>query len=128
MLSALVPPDRLRRIGRLRGHPDAGYYYVQRVNKWQAPCSSYPPARIVDVSGAWGDNLTGDAKLKVGSPIRVELVLWDARPRTTPVGYTVIKLEPSKLDRQSDYGHAGNGDGDGLRLATPTADDRRHRA
>ena len=44
-------------------------------DKWQAPCF-VPPAGIA-IRTAWGDNLTGDAKLKVGSPIRVELVLSD---------------------------------------------------
>ena len=46
------------------------------------------------------------ASLKVGSPIRVELVLWTTRaPRIGQQGYNVIKLEPSELDRESDYGH-----------------------
>ena len=56
----------------------AGYYYVQRDAEWQAPCP-VGPLVTVPVRGACGDNLAGDAKLKVGSPIRVEMVLWDAR-------------------------------------------------
>ncbi len=86
---------------------DAGYYFVQRVAKWQAPCF-VSPAVTVDVLGRWGDNLAGDAKLKVGSPIRVEIVLWDGANVARDAGaqgYFVIKLEPAELDRLSDYGH-----------------------
>jgi hypothetical protein len=54
-------------------------------------------------TAAWGDNLSGDAKLKVGSPIRVELGLFDDTG-VSLLGYTVVKLEPSKLDRESAYG------------------------
>ena len=61
--------------------------------------------------GAWGDNLAGgSASLKVGSPIRVELVLWTlAALAAGQQGYFVIKLEPSELDRESDYGHLAGG-------------------
>ena len=42
------------------------------------------PMLVVDVIGAWGDNLAGDStSLKVGSPIRVEFVLLDARDRAS---------------------------------------------
>ena len=50
-----------------------GHYFVQRDAKWQAPCRVY---ESINAEGAWGQ-LAGDAMLKVGSPIRVELVLWD---------------------------------------------------
>ena len=54
---------------------DEGNYYVQRDAGWQAPCLEVLSA---DARAKWGDNLAGgDAKLKVGSPIRVELGLWD---------------------------------------------------
>ncbi len=87
---------------------DAGYYYVQRDAAWQAPCTTTVSA--VTATGAWGDNLAGDAKLKVGSPIRVELVLWDASGLSGgQQGYKVIKLEPAELDRVSDYGHLAAG-------------------
>jgi hypothetical protein len=87
----------------------AGNYYVQRDAKWQAPCFVATGTGIA-VRGAWGDNLAGDAKLKVGSPIRVELVLWDAADVALgQQGYEVIKLEPSELDRLSDYGHLAGG-------------------
>lgn len=91
---------------------DAGYFYVQRVAKWQAPCLKVAAGVPVYAAGAWGDNLAGSASLKVGSPIRVELVLWDAANLATEseLGYEVIKLELTELDRLSDYGHRAGGD------------------
>jgi hypothetical protein len=89
--------------------PDA-YYFVQGQNKWQAPCSNYAVGTNVNVSGAWGDNLTGDAKLKVGSPIRVELVLSVSPESPNYYGYPVVKLEPSLLDRESAYGTLATGE------------------
>jgi hypothetical protein len=95
----------------LTGYEVAGYYWVQKVHTWQAQCFAADTALV---HGAWGDNLEGDAKLKVGSPIRVELVLdnlTDYSATTGPLlGYTVMKLEPSKLDRYSAYGHLAGGD------------------
>ncbi len=94
------------------GQPSTGwpidtvaYYFVQGVNKWQAPCATWDlaTAGLVPVTGAWGDNLTGDAKLKVGSPIRVELVLAYDSDETVD-GYLVDKLQPALLDRESKYG------------------------
>jgi hypothetical protein len=83
---------------------DEGYYFVQRDAVWQAPCNAF--GSITNTIGAWGDNLGGDAMLKVGSPIRVELVLWDGSGVSAgQLGYKVIKLEPAELDRLSDYGH-----------------------
>jgi len=97
---------------------DAGNYFVQRDAAWQAPCTTTVSA--VTATGAWGDNLAGDAKLKVGSPIRVELVLWDASGLSGgQQGYKVIKLEPAELDRVSDYGHLAAGS-QGAFSATPT--------
>jgi hypothetical protein len=71
---------------------------VQGLNKWQAQCYT---ATAATVSAAWGDNLTGDAKLSVGSPIRVELGLFDAE-LSVPLleGYTVVKLDPNALHEQ----------------------------
>ena len=78
-----------------------GYYFVQREHAWQAPCMN--TELTTSVNGAWGDNLSGDAKLMVGKPIRVELVLTeDAAALQT--GYTVEKLQLNELDRVSDYG------------------------
>jgi hypothetical protein len=84
---------------------DAGFYYVQRVAAWQAPCLTDDPGLLVN--GKWGDNLAGgSASLKVGSPIRVEFLLLDGSGTAAgQQGYFVIKLEPSELDRESDYGH-----------------------
>ncbi len=77
-----------------------GYYYVQGVHSWQAGCIENQPSATV--TAAWGDNLTGDASLKAGSPIRVEMGL-DAGP-VGLTGFTVVKLEPLELDRLSAYG------------------------
>ena len=79
------------------------YYYVQGVNSWQAECMLLTGVIPYNVTGAWGDNLTGDAKLKVGSPIRVELLLWDADTEMH-YGYEVVKLDPLALDRVAPYG------------------------
>ena len=112
--SALVPPTGVP-LSSYSIDP-AAYYYVQGVHKWQAQCYTAEAATAV---GEWGDNLSGDAKLMVGKPIRVELGLFD----TTGVsmdGYTVVKLEPEKLDRESKYGTLARADGVGGFVATPT--------
>jgi hypothetical protein len=118
--TALVPPDKAPVLypeecapPKDEGGPvcvDEGYYYVQRDAKWQAPCFT-AMSGPVDVLGKWGDNLAGgSASLKVGSPIRVEMVLWDSAPVAEgQLGYFVIKLEPTELDRESDYGHLATG-------------------
>lgn len=82
----------------LTGYEVQGDYWVQKVHTWQAQCFEADTGTVA-VFGAWGDNLTGDASLKTGSPIRVELVLMnrnDFTPMTTLQGYNVIKLEPSQ--------------------------------
>jgi hypothetical protein len=98
--SALVEPT---------GTPQTGYelpgdWWVQKVHTWQAQCFN---ASSASVFGAWGDNLSGDAKLKVGSPIRVEIVLTNSAASLleSMAGYNVLKLQPSTLDRLSAYGH-----------------------
>jgi hypothetical protein len=97
----------------------AAYWFVQGVHKWQAPCMTWAPASgLVPVTGAWGDNLTGDAKLKVGSPIRVELVMSYDSTETVD-GYVVEKLQPELLDRESKYGTLATGAPD-FWSATPT--------
>ena len=85
-----------------------GYYFLQRQHPWQAQCMSYTLAEgeVLAVNGAFGDNLSGDAKLKATKPIRVELVLEDAS-EDQATGYEVIKLELDKLDRVSEYGTQG---------------------
>ena len=86
----------------LTGYPidTSAYYYVQGLNKWQASCMT---ATSATVNAEWGDNLTGDAKLKTNSPIRVEMGLLETVP-TAMTGYTVDKLDPNALDRVSAYG------------------------
>jgi hypothetical protein len=92
------------------GTPLSGYpidplasYFVQKVHKWQAQCMTGQAGGAVSAYAAWGDNLGGDAKLRAGSPIRVELVLTDTSG-VPGQGYNVVKLEPNKLDRESAYG------------------------
>jgi hypothetical protein len=82
-----------------------GSYFVQGVHTWQADCST---ASSATATAEWGDNLAGDAKLKAGSPIRVELGLFDDTGIQMN-GFTVIKLEPSELDRVSAYGTLATG-------------------
>ncbi len=77
----------------------AGFYFLQKVHRWQAQCVT---AGAVDVTVDWGDNLEGDA-LKAGTPIRVEvgLIDTDAVPMN---GFVVEKLQPSLSDKASVYG------------------------
>jgi hypothetical protein len=114
----LVPPTGTP----ISGYPidPLAYYFVQGIHKWQAPCATWDQKNngLVEVTAAWGDNLAGDAKLKVGSPIRVELVLTQDST-VTQQGYTVVKLEPSALDRESLYGTLATDDSTGF-SATPT--------
>jgi len=93
-----------------------GYYYVQGVNAWRAGCVQGLDAAQVAVE--WGDNLGGDAKLKVGAPIRVEVGLFDTVERGL-TGWDVIKLEPSMLDRLSPYGTLAEADGEGGFVSQP---------
>lgn len=114
--SALLPPTGTP----LTGYEvdTAAYWWVQKVHTWQAQCFR---ADTASVFGSWGDNLSGDAKLKIGSPIRVELVLTNSGGSETlenMEGYNVLKLEPSKLDRESAYGHDAQLTGSGS-VATP---------
>jgi len=95
---------------------DDAYYYVQGVHKWQADCMTTTDLPVT-ATAEWGDNLAGDAKLKVGQPIRVELGLFD----DTGIGmdgFNVVKLEPEKLDRESAYGTLATDDGLGGWTAT----------
>lgn len=111
----LVPPTGLP----LTGYEVPGYYYVQGVHKWQ--CDAISVETISKTATAeWGDNLAGDAKLKVGQPIRVELGLFDDTGLMMD-GFNVIKLEPSKLDRESAYGFEATSDGYGGYFATPVS-------
>jgi hypothetical protein len=90
------------------------YYYVQGEHTWQGTTTI---ATSATATAEWGDNLAGDAKLKVGKPIRVELGLFDDTGLQME-GFTVVKLEPEKLDRESAYGTLATPDGQGGYLAT----------
>jgi hypothetical protein len=92
----------------------AAYYFVQGVHAWQAECTT---ASAATATAEWGDNLAGDAKLQVGKPIRVELGLFDDTALQMQ-GFSVVKLEPSKLDRESAYGTLATDDGLGGWYAT----------
>jgi hypothetical protein len=81
----------------------SAYYYVQGVNPWQAQCVLAATGTVYNVTAKWGDNLSGDAPLKVGTPVRVEVGIIDASG-VAMEGYLVDKLEPSLLDRNSRYG------------------------
>lgn len=93
------------------------YYYVQGQNIWQA---QYELTTSATVTGKWGDNLTGTAKLTVGKPVRVEMGLTYADTALVKQGYTVVKLEPSKEDRNSAYGTKATVNLDNTYSATPT--------
>jgi hypothetical protein len=99
---------------------DEGSYFVQRQHAWQAQCTT---AETASVDAEWGDNLSGDAMLKVGSPIRVEMVLFDSSGVSAgEQGFYVIKLQPDELDRNSDYGHLAGDNGAVARLAGAPVD------
>lgn len=94
----------------LTGYEVEGYYYVQGTHAWQADCMT---AGSATATAEWGDNLAGDAKLKAGKPIRVELGLFDDTG-VVMEGFQVLKLEPSKLDRESLYGTLATLGSDGV--------------
>jgi hypothetical protein len=93
------------------GEPSTGFsvpgsFYVQGVHTWRAGCVN--GADSATAVADWGDNLTGSASLRVGSPIRVEMGLLaesaDDAPLPDMTGWEVQKLEPAQLDRVSPYG------------------------
>ncbi|MBT1004193.1 hypothetical protein KIH31_16525 [Paenarthrobacter sp. DKR-5] len=112
---ALQPPT---------GTPSTGYeidptayYYVQGKNKWQA---EYTVQSTDTATVKWGDNLSGSASLKAGHPVRVEMGLT-SDTQTSMLGYTVVKLQPSLLDRNSAYGTLASPDGNGGYTASDQA-------
>lgn len=112
----LRPPTGEPRSGYPIGTAD--YYYVQGLNTWQAECVN---ASSASVTADWGDNLTGSGKLSVGSPIRVELGLFNANTAAPALqGYTVVKLDPNALDRESAYGTLASGS-PGAFVASPVS-------
>lgn len=103
---AVYPEDE--GIDPISGFPidPSQYFYVQGVHRWQASCLAADPEDVpVAVGAAWGDNLTGEARLKTNSPIRVEMgLLADPESYGGMTGWDVGKLEPDKLDREAAYG------------------------
>jgi hypothetical protein len=107
------------------GDPSTGYpldpsvyYFVQGENAWQAQCFNAVTTRA---TAAWGDNLTGAAKLTTGHQIRVELGLFNvASWRPSMDGYVVVKLNPEALDRVSAYGTLATDNGGSGYVATAT--------
>jgi hypothetical protein len=83
-------------------------YWCQKTEAvWQAACTTGFADRTTLVTANWGANLLGDASIKAGRPVRVEMVLTDATPgATTGVGYIVSKLT-DELDRLATYGTNG---------------------
>jgi hypothetical protein len=121
-IGAAVPPTGLP----LSGFPinPSSYFYVQGVHKWQASTISLDPdpSNRVEVLAAWGDNLTGDASLKTNSPIRVEIGLLAPDETVEALqltGWTVVKLEPDKLDREAAYGTLASRQLDGTFVSYP---------
>lgn len=82
----------------------AGEYYIQGVSEWQAGCTTAAVDTLV-ATADWGDNLSGDASLKVGSPVRVEVGLF-APAGYSLTGFEVLKLT-DELDRLATYGTQG---------------------
>ncbi len=122
------PANVVNRSGLLApsGDPTTGYevspsdyYFVQGLNIWQAQCYTAPSTKV---TAEWGDNLGGSASLTTKHQIRVEVALVNAADWRPPMdGYTVIKLEPSKLDRESAYGTLATGSQGAGYEATPVS-------
>jgi hypothetical protein len=81
-------------------------YWCQKTEAvWQAACGIAPEGTI-NVTATWGANLLGDAPLKAGRPIRVEMVLTESGGTAGP-GYVVTNLTPELEDRLATYGTNG---------------------
>ncbi len=99
----LVPPSGDPSL--VTTQPDAegigpGYFYIQGKNAWQA---QYFQEGSATATAKWGDNLLGgEASLKAGHPIRVEMGLTSTD--VTGTGFNVYKLDDQALDRESAYG------------------------
>jgi hypothetical protein len=77
-----------------------GYWCQKTAATWQA---EWKTAASASVATAWGANLLGDAPLKAGRPIRVEMGLTEVGG-VTGVGYVVTNLTPELDDRLATYG------------------------
>ena len=82
-----------------------GYYCQKTDAVWQAACDIAPVGSL-NVTATWGANLLGDAPLKAGRPIRVEMVLTESGGTAGP-GYVVTNLTPELEDRLATYGTNG---------------------
>jgi hypothetical protein len=93
----------------------SGEYYLQGQASWQAECANASDDTL-GVVGDWGDNLSGDAALKVNAPVRVEMGLLvdgdaategiqaiDPATDAAMLGFKVLKLT-DELDRYATYG------------------------
>jgi hypothetical protein len=83
-----------------------GYWCQKTEAIWQAVCESAPTDGSVFVNTIWGSNLLGDAPLKAGKPIRVEMTLTEVAG-VSGLGYVVDKLTPELEDRLATYGTSG---------------------
>jgi hypothetical protein len=84
-----------------------GYFCQKTAATWQAPWTTGATA---DVTAGWGANLLGDAPLKAGRPIRVEMVLTElssAPADGAANGFVVTNLTPELEDRLATYGTSG---------------------
>jgi hypothetical protein len=84
-----------------------GYWCQKTDATWSAACTTATVADGVEVTATWGANLLGDASLKAGRPIRVEMVLTESGGITGNPGYVVVNLTPTLEDRLSTYGTNG---------------------
>ena len=84
-----------------------GYWCQKTEAEWQAACVVGPPDGSVGVTATWGANLLGDASLKAGRPIRVEMVLTESGGPPDNKGFVVVNLTPTLEDRLSTYGTDG---------------------
>jgi hypothetical protein len=82
-----------------------GYWLQKTEAVWQAACDN--TATTADVTATWGANLLGDASLKAGRPIRVEMTLTESGGTVDNPGYVVVNLTPTLDDRLSTYGTNG---------------------
>jgi len=83
-----------------------GYWCQKTLAVWQAACIEGSGPGPTTVTALWGNNLLGDAPLKAGRPIRVEMVLTESGGTAGP-GYIVTNLTPELEDRLATYGTDG---------------------
>jgi len=79
--------------------PDLATYYLQgTANTWRPQIVDGSAEPRYDASAAWGDNLAGDASLRIGHPIRIEVAL-STTDGATLLGYAMPYVaNPSSPD------------------------------